>query len=350
MDLNNIQWGEFEIRNEFFVKNSKAYHKTELEEAKNIGISYVSRTNLNNGVESIVKIGDFKFNKENTIVFGAENATFFYQPNKYITGNKMYYIEKENLNQYSGLFIQMMLNNSIVGCGFGYGKGLIGSRVEKRCILLPINSIGQPDYAFMEQYMRYKEQEKIDKFQKYIAKRIEQTKDFKEVKPLNEKDWAEFNLKEVFPKIQRGRRLKKDDHTKGDMPYASSSVFNNGIDGFIGNKDNVRIFNNCVTLANSGSVGSTFYQPFSFVASDHVTILENKQFNEFIYLFISTIARRLNEKYSFNREINDKRIQREKVVLPINKEAKPDYDYMENYIMKLEYEKLTKYLAIKNKQ
>ena len=43
---------------------------------------------------------------------------------------------------------------------------------------------------------------------------------------------------------------------------------------------NVRIFSNCLSLANSGSVGSTFYQPFKFVASDHVTKLENKNFNE----------------------------------------------------------------------
>lgn len=124
---------------------------------------------------------------------------------------------------------------------------------------------------------------------------------------------------------------------------------NNGIDGLVNNKERVRIFKNCLTIANSGSVGATFYQPFSFVASDHVTKLENDSFNEFIYLFISSITKRLSEKYSFNREINDARIQKEKILLPINKKRQPDYDYMENYIKKLEYEKLTKYLTIKKK-
>ena len=65
----------------------------------------------------------------------------------------------------------MMLNKSIVDCGFGYGKGLIGSRVKKRLLKLPTDSKGEPDYAFMEQYMRQKEQKKIEKFQNYITKR-----------------------------------------------------------------------------------------------------------------------------------------------------------------------------------
>ena len=63
MDLKNIAWGEFEIGVEFDVKNSKTYHKSDLKEVKNNGISYVSRTNLNNGIESVVKDDDFKVNK-----------------------------------------------------------------------------------------------------------------------------------------------------------------------------------------------------------------------------------------------------------------------------------------------
>ena len=347
MDLNNIQWGEFEIRNEFFVKNSKAYHKTELEEAKNIGISYVSRTNLNNGVESIVKIGDFKFNKENTIVFGAENATFFYQPNKYITGNKMYYIEMENLNQYSGLFIQMMLNNSIVGCGFGYGKGLIGSRVEKRCILLPINSIGQPDYAFMEQYMRYKEQEKITKYNRYITKRIESFKDFIDVKPFNEIEWGEFFLEDVL-NIKAGKRLIKADMKEGEIPFIGASDSNNGITNYISNT-NSSLDSNVLGVNYNGSVAENFYHPYKAIFSDDVKRLSLKDVNgnEFLYLFVKTIILKQKSKFQYAYKFNEARMLRQKLLFPINEQGKIDYSYMENYIKKLEYDKLTKYLAFK---
>ena len=160
---------------------------------------------------------------------------------------------------------------------------------------------------------------------------------------LTNREWKEFSLTEVFTEIQRGKRLKKDDHIHGNMPYISSTASNNGIDGFVGNKIRVRIFENCLTLANSGSVGSTFYQPFNVVASDHVTKLENENFNKHIYLFLATMVSRLNEKYSFNREINDQRIKKEKILLPINSKGKPDFAFMESYMKLKEIELLEKY-------
>jgi len=170
---------------------------------------------------------------------------------------------------------------------------------------------------------------------------------FKETSKLDKIEWKEFYLKDIFPEIQRGKRLKKDDHLKGVMPYISSSAMNNGVDGFISNENKVRIFDNCLTIANSGSVGSTFYQPFSFVASDHVTKLKNPKFNKYVYLFIASVTKRLSEKYSFNREINDKRIKREKILLPVDKGGDPHYAYMENFIKGIINRKLSKYVGKK---
>ena len=178
-----------------------------------------------------------------------------------------------------------------------------------------------------------------------ITQRLESLRDeTSTIESLTDKQWQEYKLTDIFTNIQRGKRLKKDDHIYGTQPYASSTSLNNGIDGFIGNKDNVRIFKNCLTLANSGSVGSTFYQPFQVIASDHVTKLENESFNKHIYLFLSVLVERLKEKYSFNREINDTRIKKEKILLPINSKKQPDFKFMENYMKSIEFDKLLKYL------
>lgn len=169
---------------------------------------------------------------------------------------------------------------------------------------------------------------------------------------LNLKDieWREFYLKDIFIEIQRGKRLKKNDHFHGEMPYISSSGINNAVDNFVNNKEKVRIFDDCMTIANSGSVGASFYHPYRFVASDHVTKLKNKNFNKYIYLFIASIVARLSEKYGFNREINDKRIIKEKILLPITKDGKPNYKYMETYIQKKEEEKQKRYQAYISKR
>ncbi len=162
-------------------------------------------------------------------------------------------------------------------------------------------------------------------------------------KGLSDTRWGEFYLKDIFNEIQRGKRLKKEHHKLGKVPYISSTSMSNGVDGFVGNKENVRLFSNCLTLANSGSVGSTFFQPFLFVASDHVTKLGNSKFNRFVYLFISTSVRRLGEKYSFNREINDNRIKKEKILLPINEQDEPDYAFMEQYMREKERQLVDNY-------
>ncbi|WP_211247093.1 restriction endonuclease subunit S [Conchiformibius steedae] len=157
---------------------------------------------------------------------------------------------------------------------------------------------------------------------------------------LKEIEWREFFISDIFTKIQRGKRLTKGNQQAGEMPYVSSTASNNGVDNFIGNSLGVRIFENCLTLANSGSVGSTFFHHYRFVASDHVTALQMEQPNKYVYLFLSTLLKRLEEKYSFNREINDKRIQREKILLPVNSEGKPDWQFMENFMRQIEQNKI----------
>lgn len=160
---------------------------------------------------------------------------------------------------------------------------------------------------------------------------------------LNDREWRPFFLTEVFPIIQRGKRLKSEDHVPGRMPYVSSSAMNNGVDNFVSNTQKVRIFSNCLSLANSGSVGSSFYEPFAFVASDHVTHLKNEQYNKYHYLFIAALTSRLSKKYNFNREINDNRISREKIMLPVDESGKPDLDFMEAYCKEREQQLIQKY-------
>lgn len=80
------------------------------------------------------------------------------------------------------------------------------------------------------------------------------------------------------------------------------------------------------------------------MASDHVTSLTLENADKYIYLFMATIVRRLGEKYSFNREINDKRIRTEKLILPVDQNGNPHWKYMGQFMQKIEAEKLEKAL------
>lgn len=148
--------------------------------------------------------------------------------------------------------------------------------------------------------------------------------------------WKEFYFTEVFTRIQRGKRLTKANQHEGSVPYVSSTAFNNGVDGFISNENNVRSFHNCLTIANSGSVGSSFFHHYKFVASDHVTSLEREGLDKYAYLFMVPMINRLSEKYSFNREINDERIRREKILLPVTENGEIDFHFMSNLMRQIE--------------
>ncbi|EMB72105.1 hypothetical protein SMU40_08893, partial [Streptococcus mutans 15VF2] len=341
LKLTDVEWGEFKVGDIFEVTNSKPYHKNNLKITKK-GIPYITRTSFNNGLEEIVENINVHKNPKNTISLGAENADFFYQSVEYITGNKMYIIQNDNISKNVGIFLVQAFRNSIKDCGFGYGKGLTGTRFKERIVMLPMDSQGQPNWQFMEDYIEQEQKAQAQQVIDYYERKLIELAG--DVVGLDKVEWKTFQFTEVFQKIQRGKRLTKANQTDGLKPYISSTSDNNGVDAFIGNETGVRKFEDVLTLANSGSVGSTFYQQFEFVASDHVTALKSKNADKYAYLFLSTVVKRLEEKYSFNREINDTRIKREKVILPADKEGNPNFQYMSDFVKKLELDKVQEVL------
>lgn len=170
------------------------------------------------------------------------------------------------------------------------------------------------------------------------------------MKKLNEKEWGHVLISGVFPKIKRGKRLKKADHVSGYTPYVSSTAMNNGVDGYIEPTKGARVFNHCISLANSGSVGSAFYEPFHFVASDHVTSLKNDELSDLQYLFLTTLIKKQSSNFNFNREINDSRISKMQIMVPINEDSEPDYNYMSQYAEEKQLELLSRFKSFALKQ
>lgn len=243
------------------------------------------------------------------------------------------------LNRYIALFLTRMLKQMTQV--FNYGDQLSSTDIVSKKILLPVTDGGAPDFEYMAAYVRDIEEHILQRYREIILIDAPPQK----IQPLNEKLWREFFIGELFDSIQRGKRLKTADHIHGTTPYVSSSAQNNGVDNFIGNSENVRTFANCLTIANSGSVGKSFYHPYEFVASDHVTSLSSERLNRWHYLFIAAQLNKLGERYSFNREITDARLKREKIQLPVTDGGAPDFEYMAAYAKNLVAAQYRRYLA-----
>lgn len=330
----DIKWKLFNLKDLFSIEKG-----TRLTIANRLdgNIPFVTAGHENQGISSFIGNDDLKvFKNSITIDMFAEA---FYRDYSFCCDDNIHVLTPNTeIDKYASLFIVTVINsgNSV----WSYGKQYRLKTFERHKIMLPITDNQKPNYEYMSYVMKNIEKQQINKYKTYLKNLTLGGGENR----LNAVKWKEFYLNELFEDIQRGKRLTRNKFIDGDTPYISSSSLNNGIDSFVGNNEGVRIFENCLTLANSGSVGSTFYHPYSFVASDHVTHLKNPNFNKYVYLFIATMAKRLSEKYNFNREINDKRLKKETIILPVDAEEKPDYEYMEQYMINLEINLLKKYL------
>lgn len=343
LNLNDKNWNAVEVNKLADNVNSKAYHTNNLTFSAKKGLAYITRTARDNGLYGIVKIQDnLVINPANTISFGAETAEFFYQPFPYITGNKMYYMTNSDFNENIGLFLVTSLRKGIKNC-FSYANGAIPERVMRKSVMLPVNNDGEPDYEFMDISIKNTRERLIDKYKKYLLARLSKL-EIKYIPEINEKEWDHFLISKVFDNIQRGKRLTKANQVPGNTPYVSSTANNNGVDNFIETNKKTRIFSDCISLANSGSVGKAFYEPFNYIASDHVTSLKRSGASKYVYLFLTTMIEQQGLNFNFNREINDERIKKMQIMLPVNENREPDFEYMEQYAKTIIRKKYIEYL------
>ena len=335
--LSDVKWKEFAVDALFDISGSKTTPKNRLENIGNGKYPYVTTQTTSNG-----QAGYFNLYTEKGKVLTVDSAVAgftTYQANNFSASDHVEILTpKFQINKHVALFLTVQFNKNNQK-KFSYGYKACQDRLRKTSIILPVNSKGEPDYEFMEEYIKEREAKLKEQYKNHVKARVAELT--KEINPAQK--WDDFFISDIFTSIQRGKRLTKEKQTIGKIPYVSSTSLNNGVDNFIGNDTGVRIFQDCLSLANSGSVGSCFYEPFKFVASDHVTHLKNN-YSKYTYLFLACLLNRLSEKYNFNREINDDRISREKILLPVTPKGEPDYTYMENYMKYLEQKKLLEYL------
>lgn len=344
--LTECTWREFLLEDIAYFNTGANLPKKKLHKGS---IPRITATDKNNGVESFTcEVEDNSFRIFRNAISISFLGSCFYQQYSASYDMKIhnFTLKSRELNKYVGLFIASQCKKFCEH--INYGNQLSSTDLPKQKLLLPILEDGTPDYEFMEEYMRQKEQLLLEQIEHKLFQDI---KDLEKVLPptCQPKEWKSFEVKQIFSSIQRGKRLKNDDHIEGSVPYVSSSSVNNGVDDFIGNEKKVRRFSDCLTIANSGSVGSTFYHPYEFVASDHVTQLKQPRANKYVYLYLSQMVSRISEKYSFNREINDSRINNEMVMLPVNADGEPDYEYMEQKMRYIEAKMLLNYFRSKFK-
>ncbi len=340
MKLDNCRWKAFFISDLFVVEGTETTHPSKLITCGNNPRITCSATN--NGLDDfyknpITERGDVLTIDSATIGFVS------YQENDFLATD---HVEKlirkagKPLGRYVGLFIKMCIDKSCSG-KYGYGYKFAQKRIERQIVKLPVNSEGNPDYEFMEEYMRDVEQKQKERYRNYAHSKIEE---MSYVLSLETKKWKEFRIEDIFS-ISSGVRLTKEKQTEGLRPFAGATDSNNGITEFVSNT-NESLDQNVLGVNYNGSVVENFYHPYETIFSDDVKRLHLKHYkdNKYVFLFMKAAILKQKVKYQYGYKFNAERMKRQFVMLPVNSDNTPDYVFMENYMRRKEYEILEKYL------
>lgn len=332
------EWGVFRLEDVFDCAKGVYLPTRDVVDGKE---PFVTAKAGNNGLSRL--IGNGVLFGGNTITIEKIKLSAYYQPAPFYCSHDVSVVSNESVNKDNGQFIAEMIMRN--GSKYSYGRQAQLNVVKRERITLPIDGAGEPDYEYMTDYAREKREAMLDKYREIAERRVAELGEVVDIPSLGEKEWANFKAPEIFDLIQRGKRLKKADHIPGNVPYVSSTANNNGVDGYIEPTPRTRVFADCISLANSGSVGAAFYEPFEYVASDHVTALKGANISKYAYLFLTATIEKQGGNFNFNREINDERIKSLQVMLPINNMEEPDYEYMEQYTKNMLLGKYRQYLS-----
>ena len=368
ISLSDRKWKTFKIPSLFNVTAGVYYSDSEYNEGNT---PYVSASAENNGIGKWIDIkADFA---GNMIITGKIGCVAFYQKDPFCaTSDVNVLIPKFNMNESVGIFIVRMINSN--NFKWDYNRQCRQGDMKRMSIQLPINSSGEPDYQFMEDYINYiknqaditdlieiagdESPEKlrwlnnnidIADFKKFLKSsndlKIQNSTIHKNnnLPNLFNKKWKEFRLANLF-NCSMGNGIDASKVTVSDtsqINYVSRSSNNNGIIMKVDKIDSYEPYEaGKLTLALGGEyLGSCFVQPEEFYTAQNVAVLEcNEEISLKAKQFIVTMVR--NEAkikyFAFGRELNTHFKTDFTIPLPVDSKGNPDYQFMEDYINQIE--------------
>lgn len=129
---------------------------------------YVVRTEKNNGIRGYIDEDPKFLNPANTISFGQDTATMFYQPNPYFTGDKIkiFSLVSGCLNRFNAAYLIAAMSKAF--SLFSWGSSSFDEKVLKNVeINLPIQNSGIA-FGYMESVVQELQAERLQELQAYL--------------------------------------------------------------------------------------------------------------------------------------------------------------------------------------
>lgn len=339
--IDTSNWKEFRVGDLFDIHPTKVYKLTNAQLLDDGEYPVIANSAYNNG------IGGYSTQKPtesgNMVTFSdtVDANTIFYQPDAFVGYPHVQglypLMYEDNWNKYTYSFFVSAFRGTAIAKGFDYGNKFRRDIAIELMIKLPATSDGQPDWAYMESYMK----QIMDESEKSLEN-LQKADDKKHLIDVSE--WKRFHLYDdnLFD-INMGTKLDKAKMTEVNptVNFVGRANANNGITTCVDAIDDIKPYEaGLMTLSLGGEyLGSCFIQDKPFYTSQNVIVLKPKhKMSRYVKQYIATIIFRESQLHykAFIDELNRHIKTDFSIPLPVDSNGNIDWDYMEQFMAYIE--------------
>ena len=326
------KWKPFAIEKLFTVVKGTRLTKANMRDGD---VRFIGASAINNGVTSHIANKE-KLHPANTITitYNGSVGEAFYQDKEFWASDDVNVLySKFEMNRYTALFIIPLLKSA--GRKYAFIDKWKKETMEKDSIMLPVDQTGNPDFIYMESYMRNLESTVSSSL---IA--LRSAKNSKKFDSVHTNEWSDFKIIDLFDVKNTHSILKSDiKEESGETPYITASNENNGVYSYVKFDEQLIEEGNCIMIG--GKTLTITYQEKDFFSNDSHNLalyLKNGAYRKKnIQLFLITALKAsIGNIYTWGDSISHKSIQKDTVKLPIDSKGYPDFNYMELYMTQIE--------------
>lgn len=335
-------WKRFHLYDDnlFVIDSGNKFDKSKMT-VTNPEINFVSRSNNNNGISCVVdKIDGVESYKAGnmTIALGGEylGSCFIQENDFYTSQNVNVLIPKWDMSDYIKRYISFVIFKESRTYYKAFEDELNRHMSTDFSILLPIDSLGIPNWTYMENYIKEIEEKAQEKINILLA--------IKGNRPLiDTSKFKSFLVEELF-NIRPTRSYKMTNTyllDGGENPVLANSAYNNGIGGYSSKETTEK--GNIITFSDTVDANTIFYQETDFIGYSHIQGMYpiNEYVNNWskysLLYFMSIFKARAKIKgFDYGNKFRRDVALKLDVLLPVTNNGKIDFEYMENYMKLIE--------------
>lgn len=330
--IDTSKWKEFRVGELFSCETTLGIpSKNDLEDGN---INYITRSAIDNGFSGTCGNEDHK-NKGNCITIGAEGFVAFWQSDDFVAGNKVYALRHPNMNEINGLFVCSALN--ALSDRYSFADARVLDKIKVEIIKLPVTSDGQPDWDYMESYMKAVMEESEKSLEN--LRKADYTKHLIDVS-----GWGEFRVGNLFEKLDlkchkkfnKATDVSTEQTEEFDLPLVNAKHSNNGI-MYYGRSDDWDSAEMTIDIVGDGaaSTGDVYAQP------QRTGVLYNAYLvkplwsctSEYVLQFMACVIEKcVKSHFGYENKCTWDKVKEQMIRLPITSTGEPDWQYMEDYM------------------